>query len=1103
METLSFKGNPIPHFYFNLKLNSMKKFLLLCFSFVFVLSIAWAQERVVTGKVTASDDGSSLPGVNVVLKGTTNGTVTDSDGNFKLNVPASGGSLVFSFIGLQTQEIPLEQRAVVDVSLGLDIRQLSEVVVTGTGVATEKRKLAIAVESVSADKLPNAPTASVDQALIGKIAGAQISSTDGTPGANINILLRGVNTINRGTSPMILVDGIQMGVTSLNSIDLNTIERVEVIQGAAAATIYGAQGANGVIQLFTKKGKAGKLNIDISSSVAQNQLLNTGDVRQAKFHNFTTNTSGQMLDGSGNVITWNPNTGVYSGNVVYNALDPVGQFNKPYTPDMPYIDQYKRYLTNAYTINNSIAISGGKDKFDFGISASNNKQQSNFKGDGYNDRTNLTSNLGFEIAKGLELRSITQLIYTKNTVNFFNQPGYGGGSVLYNLLNTRPFVDYELRDADGNHSYRFGDAAGVNGRNPNYRYQFMDRDNNKVDVLQNLALTYKFPKFIELSAKYGLNYQTQDERNVIANQTAVRNAITSAANSVSIYNTTAAGEITTFSDKTVFQNFLATMTGVVDFDEDLKLGIPLKSITQATFDYRKNVYTRYWVSGLNLPTYQPFTAAQASTFRIQSDFKQPFVTYGYLVNQKFEYGDFIGVSGGFRSDYSSAFGAGSKPFTFPRADGYFRLSGLDFWDNTSISKTLIEVKFRGAFGKAGIQPQPFDRYVTLGTRVTGAATALFNTPNISNPDLAVEVSQETEFGTDLTVDMLKGSWLKTMNVSATYWNRATKNAIFNVDAAPSSGVGTIKDNAFSLASRGFQFSLNAAVLSGSTLNWNLTTNFGKQYSEITDVKGGAQVVVISNAGSSNYVLKAGEAVGQLYGYKMLRSVDETDENGVAWLTSAQQANAVVASNGYVVDRNTKQPYATSRVYSLGNAFPKFNMSFINDFSYKNFLTFSFQLDWVYKSHLYNQTKSWLYRDGISSDYEKPITINGETGAWTAFYRGIYQAGANNGTKDYFYEDATFLRLRNAAIGVDFAKLTNLGAFRKLQLVLSGRNLLTLTKYTGFDPEISSGASNTGPSAAAVNTTLTGTVPNSAFDRGVDNSTLPNYKSYQVTLNIGF
>ena len=233
------------------------------------------------------------------------------------------------------------------------------------------------------------------------------------------------------------------------------------------------------------------------------------------------------------------------------------------------------------------------------------------------------------------------------------------------------------------------------------------------------------------------------------------------------------------------------------------------------------------------------------------------------------------------------------------------------------------------------------------------------------------------------------------------------------------------------------------------------------------------------------MLKAGEKIGQLYGYKTIHSVDERDPDGSYFIPQADQEGYTLASNGIVVNKTTKQPYFTANKYSFGDPNPKFNMSFINDFTFRNFLTFGFQLDWVYGNHLYNQTKEWMYRDGIHSDYTNPITIDGQTGAWTAFYRGVYAQRTANGTKDYFYEDASFVRLRNVSIGLDFARLFKIPATKKLQLVLSGRNLWTLTKYTGFDPEISSGTSN------------------SAWDRGTDHSTMPNFKSYQATLNIGF
>jgi TonB-linked SusC/RagA family outer membrane protein len=1037
--------------------------------------------------VTSTEDGSPLPGVNVIVKGTTNGTVSDAEGKYSLSIPSSNASLVFSFIGLKGQEVVVGERSVVDVSMSLDVTQLSEIVVTGTGVATEKKKLAIAVESVTADRLPAAPTASIDQALVGKIAGAQISSTSGLPGANINILLRGVNTINRGVAPIILLDGVQMGVTNLNSIDLNSIERVEVVQGAAAATIYGAQGANGVIQLFTKKGKSGQINIDASSSVAINELLNVGDLHKARFHSLKTDADNNVIGASGKPLVFDETTQTYSENVIWASTNPATNNNKPYDKNLKYYDHYKMFLESAYTVNNNVTISGGRDKFDFNISASNNHQTSNFKNNGSIDRSNFTSNIGMELLKGLSLRSITQLVYTKNTINWDQ-------SVLYAINNSRPFANYDGVDPSGNFGYYFGDAVGVNGGNPNYYQQYTTTRDNKVDVVQSFNLNYKFPKFVVLDAKYGINYQKQDQRYIYLNQSTNNNVLANGESSyLSNYNGGDGGEIDQYNLNKTYQNFLATATLSLDFKEDLGLNIPIKSTTQGAFDWRNSKNKEFDTYALNLPLYNPFTSVQALTFKVPGadqrppyggDYTEQFVTYGFLVNQSFDFGEVAGISGGFRSDYSSAFGRGSKPFTFPRANGYFRISSLNFWDNSRISDAILEFKVRAAFGKAGIQPKPFDRYVTLGTKTIGSNSTLYFTNGQSNPNLGVEVSQETEFGTDITFNLFKGNYLNNLAFSFTYWDRKTNNAIYDLNAAPSVGTGTVKDNAFGLGSHGIQASLNAALVSTSNFKWNLTTNFGKQTSEITSVTGNAEIVVTSSAGSTNYVLKAGEKIGQLYGYLGLHSVTAKDPSGNFFIPEANQANYEVASNGWVVNKTTKAPYFTRNLYSFGDPNPKFNMSFINDFTYKNFLTFGVQIDWVNGSHLYNQTKEWMYRDGIHGDYDKQITINGETGAWSAFYRGVYAEVSRNGTKNYFYENASFARLRNISVGVDFAKLINVKGLRRLQLVLSGRNIATITKYTGMDPEISSGTNS------------------SAWDRGTDHNTTPNYKSYQASLYLG-
>src|SRR5882672_9256538 len=356
----------------------MKKILLMCFSLGFAIGL-FAQDRVVTGKVTSKEEGTVLPGVNVVLKGTTTGTVTDSDGSYKMSIPSDGGTLVFSFIGLETIEAAIGDRSVVDIQLGSDVKQLSEIVVTGAGVATDKKKLGISVESITSDKLPAAPTASIDQALVGKIAGAQISSISGNPGDPVQILLRGINTVQGGTAPMILLDGVQVAATDLNSLDLSNVERVEVVQGSAASSIYGAQGAKGVIQIFSKKGKKGKLNINYSTSYASNQYINVDNhLSKASLHPYLTDSNNNLVDGSNTPLTQDAFGNYpaisyeYGGPTRYAIINTQNVADKPYNANLKYYNHFNQVFQTGTTTNNSLNISGSGDKTDFSIAVANN-----------------------------------------------------------------------------------------------------------------------------------------------------------------------------------------------------------------------------------------------------------------------------------------------------------------------------------------------------------------------------------------------------------------------------------------------------------------------------------------------------------------------------------------------------------------------------------------------------------------------------------------------------------------------------------------------------------------------------------------------------------
>jgi TonB-dependent starch-binding outer membrane protein SusC len=1097
----------------------MKKFLLLCFSFVFVLS-AWAQERVITGKVSAAEDGSALPGVNVIVKGTTNGSVTDADGKYSLSIPSSGGSLVFSFIGLKTSEVPIGERSIVDVQLGLDVTQLSEIVVTGSGVATDKKKLGISVESVSGDRLPQTPSASIDQALIGKIAGAQISSVSGNPGDPVNILLRGINTIQGGTKPMILLDGAQVAATDINSLDLSNVDRIEVVQGAASASIYGAQGANGVIQIFTKRGKQGKMAVNISTSYSENTFLNTGNVRKADLHPYLTDANNNIISPGGTILSLIPEGSIegisyefgggqnnspqprgVGGATRYAVQDIRNIANKPYNANLKYYDHFSQVFQTGTTVNNSINFSGANEKSDFSVSMAHNTTVSPVLKNGSINRTNLTVNVGFELFKGFKIRSISQGIYTNNTLKprlgGAGGQGYGRGNSLgdiggvYGFLNTSPFLDLTKKDPDGNYSfYQTADFLSVNSANPYYYLQYTSGNNNKIDILQNFEANYVINKFFEANAKYGINYRTESSQWTFANQSLNSNSIYYDPNYAGIYAADNKGEIVNYQYQNTSQNFLANGYFRTDLQEDFGFKLPIALSTQVGFDYRKREYREYNTYGTTLPLVPPINIQNTATQGVALDYREPFVTYGYLVNQKITYGDFGGITAGFRSDWSSAFGGGSEPATFPHADVHVLPS--TFWKESSLNGILPYFKVRAAYGEAGIQPDPFDRFPVLNSGQLGTTNSTYTFQTTSrNPNLKVEVSKELEIGADFTVNGTKGAWFGSINGSFSYWKRTSENVIYTVAAPPSSGATGQLNNAIGLSSNGLQLSLSIPVYSGSNIKWDFTTNWGKQISTIDNISGGSDIILTSNAGSTSLVLTPGAPIGQIYGYKALTSFTDVDQNGDRFVTPANEGNYEIV-NGKVTNKANYQMQFSNFQSAVMNPNPDFNASFINSVSYKDFLSVSFQFDWVKGSKLYNQTKEWMYRDGIHSDFTKPVTINGSTAAYVAYWSSAYynlwgstRGAGNNATKDYFVEDASFMRLRNVSVALDFAKVFKIQGFKKLQLVLTGRNLLTVTNYSGYDPEISSGSVN------------------SAFDRGVDHSTLPNTKSYQVGLNIGF
>ena len=1107
----------------------MRKTLHLVTLFILFGSTVWSQSSIMG--FVKDQSGSAIPFATVRVKGARVTSVADATGSFKIAAPANS-KLVVTAVGYTQSETEATDN--VTVVLQTSSSTLTDVIVTGTGVATSRKKLGIAVASISGSKLPAVPISSIDQALVGKIAGAQISSTSGNPGDQVNIVLRGINTVQGGTRPMILLDGVEIPFADLSVLDLSQVERVEVVQGAAAATIYGAQGANGVIQIISKKGTKDRQSINISSSYANSSYINAGNFGKASLHPYLTNSNGEIiaaLDGNGfsagDVLKVDPDIGAVLGNMAYRygadnggttagegnsysrygILDPRNVSDQPYKGGLKYYNHFAQVFESAPSYNNNLSISGGANKVDYNFAMSNNRTYSALlKNNGYVDRTNLTLNVGIEVFKNFTLRSVTNLAYTNNTLHpQLGAPGgngYGYGTEnadvygVYGFLNTPSFINLQDTITGGVPAaeYYVSDInIGANAFNPFNLLYYSKGDSKKYDIVQSFDATYKVNKFISFNGRYGISYKNENDIWTFYNQT--QNANSNYYSAWASYNngTDNTGELDNFQYAQTKQNLYGGATINLDFAKDLNLNIPLQSTTLAAYDFRKNTYKEVDFYGYSLQLQPPFQFPSTQTQAVTDQDNETFVTYGYLLDEKLDYGNYGGVTAGFRTDYSSAFGQGHKPFTFPHVNGYLNLSSFNFWN--SISNIVSNFKLRAAYGKAGIQPGTYQRQPVLNPQPTGNQAAYANPSTFANPGLGVEVTSETEYGTDLTFQTGRsGNWFKNINTSFSYWKRHTDNAIITVVLPPSTGYSNVVNNAITMSSKGWELSVNIPVVTSKNWDWQITTNFGHQTSIINSIVGGDIPLTpgTSTSGAGNVILRAGDKIGQIYGYNVLTSINELRADGkTPFINPADQANYEII-NGYVVNKQSKAMYISDEATPFGDPNPKLTSSYINSLTYKGFITLGFQFDWINGSHLYNATNEWLYREGISKDFDKPVTINGQTGAYTAYYASAYYAEGdvphgvgNDATKSYFYKGSSFCRLRNVSVAVDFAKFVNKPWLKKCQLVLSGRNLFTITKYGGLDPEVNSGNSN------------------SAWDRGNDHSTIPNLKAYEASLNIGF
>ncbi len=1041
----------------------MKKFLLLCFSFVFVLS-AWAQDRVVSGKVTSSEDGSSLPGVNVVLKGTTNGTVTDADGNYRLTIPTSGGSLVFSFIGLTTQEIIIGDRSTVDLSLGLDVTQLGEVVVTGQGIARDKKALGYAVSSVGADQLAARPVNDISRVLQGKVPGVVITPTGGAAGTGSSINIRGYSSLTGSTQPLWVVDGVPFnsatnsasGFTTGGSavatsrfldIDPNTIETINVLKGLAATVLYGDQGRNGVILVTTKSGSGKRKQSEISFQ----QSLSISEIASLPTFQNSYGNGFQQLYGQF-FSNWGPH---------FDEIDSVG-YAYQFLSDAALRNAYPEYFfkREAYDAkpnpsgffrkglvsNTSVNLAGGSEKLSYNASVAYTNEEGYAPG---NDLKRLNISSGFTAAITDKLTIKTSILIA-NT-DFQSPPlngatgggaSFGGVPSLYGqFLYTPRNVDllnlpFETPLEKKSIYYRGGNDIP----NPLWVAKYMKETDVTDRFFNATTLSYDFNDNVSLA--YRVGYDTYSQRQSREYNKGIGPT----------YNVIDRGVFQTQTFNNTIWNHDLILSISKDLTSDISMTARIGGNARNDKSHRDGIYSEnQTVFGLmNHGNFQTSSSRSIafdgrSFYRITEQQR-----YGFYGDFSFDYKDYLFLNLAGRNDWTSTLEEGYNSLFYPSVSASF--VPTEAFANLK-SNTLTMLKLRAGYGTSAGFPGVYSTRSIVNQNLRGFADAggiIYGEQTVSdflgNAVLRAELQQEIELGFEAKFLQDK------IGIDFTVYNRSTRDLITTAPIDPATGYTSTATNIGKLSNKGIEIALNATPVRVGDFSWDVTWNYTVVRPKVEELGGGIDEVVLSGFTDRGNFAIAGRPTNIIKGSTILK-----DPNG----------NRVVGSAGlYELDPILRE---------LGDPNAKFVTSLFNTFNYKG-LSLSFQFDYRHGGKIYSSTASAVIGRGTSTDVDfnhdltfiLPGVKNiGTTDAPNYVPNDIQITASDYGFNTQFFGynevamfDATTIRLREVSLSYNLPKtLLSKTPFTNASITLNGNNLwfnaVNVPKGVNFDTEVSS------------------------------------------------
>ncbi|WP_246162260.1 SusC/RagA family TonB-linked outer membrane protein [Sphingobacterium phlebotomi] len=972
-----------------------------------------AQQSHVKGNVS-STNGTSLEGVSVSVKNTTHTAATDGNGNYTLNLSTSGAVLIFKYIGYATQEIPLNGRTTLDVTLEPEDKTLSEVVVIGYG-SLRKSDLTGSVASIKAEDLTKGSNINMQQALQGRVPGVQIYQKSGEPGAAMSVQIRGITSITGNNAPLYVIDGMPIndaaaigapgvgGATNnpnnrspLNTLNPADIASIEILKDASATAIYGSRGANGVVLITTKKGREGATTVNYNATFGQQQVANTQ--RYMNGDEYTSALNGIIADGNLNTSSYIPVTGTN-----YNT------------------DWQKLLLKNAPIQSHDISFSGGSSNTKYYISAGYFDQDGVMLNSGttrYNASVNLETGLPSKYNIGISLS-------TSYISDNYNANGTGindNASALYMAQNydpTSPALDTDL-------SY--------------FRSPLMAPMDNPLAVIHG---------------QYSVGDTYRTFGNMFAEYFFIPSLSAKARVGVDLNNS-----------KRSFWIDPSTLTGAsYGGYADVRDGKRGYYLLEGTLNYNKvfgvhsinavagSTYERYTSSTLianarnfALPdlTYYALASGEATLNGVGNG-AQENILLSYLGRVNYALMDKYLVTASIRADGSARFGPDNRFGYFPSLALAWKMKQENFLADVS---AVDELKIRASYGAIGNQPNV--NYLYFST-YSGGRDAIFNGQRVStlapsrspNPALQWESAQQVDIGLDF------GLWKSRITGSVDYYNRRTYNLLYSVPQPLSTGFAARTENVGSMRNTGIEAAVNGILLDKSDLKWDAGFNITTLKNKVLSLGSVEQFIGEGPGNIGQYsILKPGESIGSFYGY-IVEGVWQTDDD----FSTAQPG--VRPGDLKYKDIDGDNLINTNDRMVLGSSLPDFYYGFNTSVSYKG-LSLAIFLEGSHGAKMLNSSLVDSYypvdfrRNKLADLYLSRWTPSNPTNEYPSFIPGDPQGNKNVTNKTV--EDASYLRIQSVRLAYKLPLPKN-KFINNVTVFVNGQNLHTFTKYSGVDPAV--------------------------------------------------